>query len=80
MPYSYLNITLIAGDGDKQERWCAAAERRPTNESMSVQAGVVGGVGGGQVVAGAALRQGPVPRVPGEHHRRRLPHADGLSR
>lgn len=68
------------GDGDKQKRGGAASERRASDQGVPVQAGAAGRVGGRQVVAGAAVRQGPVPRVPGEHHRRGVPHADGLPR
>lgn len=71
---------VVTGDGDKQEWRGAASQRSATNQGVPVQAGVAGRVGGGQVLAGAALRQGPVPRVPGEHHRRRLSHADRLPR
>ena len=35
---------------------------------------------GREVVPGAAVCQGPVPRVPGVHHRCGLPHANTLSR
>lgn len=73
-------MVIFAGDGDKQERCGTASERRSPNEGVPVQAGAARRVGGGQVVAGAALREGPVPRVPGEHDRSRLPHADRLSR
>lgn len=70
----------MTGDGNKQERSGPEAERRAPNEGMPVQAGASGRVSSGQVVAGAALRQGTVPRVPGEHDRRRLSHADRLPR
>ena len=43
-------------------------------------AGLTRRVCGREVVPGAAVCQGSVPRVPGVHHRRGLPHANALSR
>lgn len=68
------------GDGDKQKWGGAASERRASDQGVPVQAGSAGGVRGGQVLARAALREGPVPRVPGKHDRRSLPNADSLPR
>lgn len=39
-------------------------------QDLPIQAGATGRICSGQVQFGAALRQRPVPRVPGEHHRR----------
>lgn len=39
-------------------------------QDLPVQAGAAGRIGSGEVQSGAALCQRPVPRIPGEHHRR----------
>ena len=54
--------------------------RRRWRSAPAVQAGFAGRVGRGKKLLGAALRQGTVPRVPGVHHRRSLPHANSLPR
>lgn len=67
------------GDTTEQGRWGergAEAKRGDTGSDMPVQIGAAGRVGGGQIVAGAAICEGPVPRLPGEHDRGGLPHTD----
>lgn len=55
--------------GHDQQRSRQAEWAVPSQQNLSVQAGAAGRVSGGEIQPGAALRQGAVPRVPGEHHR-----------
>jgi len=64
-----------------QRHWNGAATQwHLAEQKLPIQVGAPRRVRRGQVIPGAALRQGTVPRVPGEHDRCGLSDTDHLHR